>query len=98
MREQKSHDTFPYCDLVLSVIIRSMTRFHSKYVSTIIKLRNTIIYNTSTTSCPRVPSSKLSGIIALSTQWRRYYSIIILYTNTILYCEVVCNLWFIKNY
>ena len=36
-----------------------------------------ITYNTSATSCPRVPSSKLSGIIALSTQWRRYYSIII---------------------
>ena len=36
-----------------------------------------IKYNTSTTSCPRVPSSKLSGIIALSTQWRRYYSIVI---------------------
>ena len=35
-----------------------------------------ITYNTSATSCPRVPSSKLSGIIALSTQWRRYYSII----------------------
>ena len=37
-----------------------------------------ITYNTFAVSCPRVPSSKLSGIIALSTQWRRYYSIIIL--------------------
>ena len=37
-----------------------------------------ITYNTPATSRPRVPSSKLSGIIARSTQWRRYYSIIVL--------------------
>ena len=34
-----------------------------------------IKYNTVAVSCPRVPSSKLSGIIALSTLQRRYYSI-----------------------